>query len=626
MIHTRTERSARAGTAVGTACLVPFAIGLVFLGLVGATSALAAPQARFTPSRSSGVAPLAVHFDATPTTDSRPDVDPFHDLLFTWSFGDPDRELWRFSGRSKNSARGGLAAHVFDRPGTYEVVLTVGDAAGAASTVTHTITVHDPDQTYAGANTVCFSNTSSFSGCPSGALQVTTANFSTALNEHAGPGKRLLLRRGDSFSATARIKAYAGPTTVGAFGSGAKPVVRNTRNGPMIEPYPLSDWRVMDIEAVGSGNGGDDRMFRAEKEGSSFLLLYRLDVHGWSGNAIFFHNLTIEHYDAKTLHNNIFIVDSDVHDNVQNMIFLSGRQLAVMGTRAGNGQHHNIRCPYSERSVFQHNYVHDAGTDRYQLMKLHAGDFTPSGGVGRSLIQGRYSEYLIVADSVFYGQSWMVTIGPQSESKPEYDERVKNVIVERNVFRSDRSTRIGVNVHSMKTTLRNNIFDMSYEGTSSGRGGIHVSNFAQVQERIHGTRVYNNTCITKLSGQSCVTIGGDIVDSVVRNNLMVGSGDAFSSASGGETVMSNNIGTTSNPFVASSPHLPTEFALRSDAPASGGGYDRGTTMLDYFENPRPLANVGSPSEMDVGAVQGIPPDDAPAAPYLLPQPAPQTSP
>ena len=45
-------------------------------------------QASLAASRTIGVAPLAVHFDATGTTHSDSGVDPFHDLYYMFDFGD----------------------------------------------------------------------------------------------------------------------------------------------------------------------------------------------------------------------------------------------------------------------------------------------------------------------------------------------------------------------------------------------------------------------------------------------------------------------------------------------------------------------------------------------------------
>jgi len=65
------------------------------------------------PARTSGVAPLAVFFDASGTTDIGVTTRPFHDLEYTWSFGDPGSGTWASGAQpgvsSRNSATGPVA-------------------------------------------------------------------------------------------------------------------------------------------------------------------------------------------------------------------------------------------------------------------------------------------------------------------------------------------------------------------------------------------------------------------------------------------------------------------------------------------------------------------------------------
>src|SRR3972149_6052856 len=133
-----------------------------------ATSAHAAVTASVVPSRTSGVAPLSVFFDATTTT-SDATTRPFHDLDYAWDFGDPSAGAWALDGLPKNQAKGGVAGHVFETPGTYTVTLTVRNALGETDTQRVSITVQDPEVVFAGANTVCFSVSGNFTGGPTGA-------------------------------------------------------------------------------------------------------------------------------------------------------------------------------------------------------------------------------------------------------------------------------------------------------------------------------------------------------------------------------------------------------------------------------------------------------------------------
>ena len=81
------------------------------------------PQAAFAASPSSPVAGTAVAFDGTPSSIPAPGA-----ATYAWTFGDGA------------TATGPAASHVFVAAGSYPVTLTVTDAVGRTSSVTHTVT------------------------------------------------------------------------------------------------------------------------------------------------------------------------------------------------------------------------------------------------------------------------------------------------------------------------------------------------------------------------------------------------------------------------------------------------------------------------------------------------------
>lgn len=65
-----------------------------------------------TPSRTIGVAPLAVFFDASLTTDSAETANPIHDLDYRWSFGDANAGTWSYgSSNSVDTPGGGMSSN-----------------------------------------------------------------------------------------------------------------------------------------------------------------------------------------------------------------------------------------------------------------------------------------------------------------------------------------------------------------------------------------------------------------------------------------------------------------------------------------------------------------------------------
>lgn len=596
---------------------------LVACGLLAAGVASAQPTAAFAPSRSHGVAPLYVFFDATTTTHSDGGIEPFSDLEYVWTFSDFDAGTWQTSGKDKNRALGPVAAHVFDEPGSYLVMLRVVDEQGQTSTVSHRIAVQDPNAVFHGSSTLCFSNDTDFAGCPTASQHITTSSFAEALS-HAAPGRRLLLARGDSFDANEQATIDEGPGVIGAFGSGPRPIVTSSLDVHMIRTRPAEDWRIMDLDIRGSGIGGQDRLVKGEKEGSRQLLFYRLDMTGFGGNAILLHHLQIDSSNGERLHQEIAVVDCNVTDNTQNMVFIAAEHLAVMGNVVTDGEHHLVRSPFSSPGVFQHNVLARAGTGQFLLLKIHSGDFTPVGGAGTSVVNGRYNEKFIVSDNQFTGAEWSVALAPQSSSSEQYDERVRRVIVERNVFRSDANTQNHLVIRASHVTVRNNILDFSVGG-GSGKGGINIGDYDVLLETPTGNRVYNNTCRSLETSHSvdiaCVRTFSGVLDTVVRNNLLMSlspSAAPLKSEAGPETVESNNVLTVSSPFVEAAPQMPEEYALDPSALAVDGGYDIRTTRLDFFEKRRPLSGVGSPSQVDVGAIEGsVDPVQPIAAPEIV---------
>ena len=188
-----------------------------------------------TASRTSGVAPLAVFFDATGSSGGAGER-AFHELDYRWDFGDETSGAWRrwdgggwVSGdRPKNEASGPLASHVFERAGTYTVTLQVMAPDGAVSQRAVQITVSDPAVVYGGEKTVCVSTTGDYGGCPSGARRVRTSDFDQARG-YAQPGTRVLLRRGERWTLgrTATLSG-AGPVTLSAYGTGERPRIVTT--------------------------------------------------------------------------------------------------------------------------------------------------------------------------------------------------------------------------------------------------------------------------------------------------------------------------------------------------------------------------------------------------------------
>jgi hypothetical protein len=135
-----------------------------------------------------------------------------------------------------------MAAHLFETGSAtpYMVTLTGYDAIGSFATKVQAITITPASTQWPAAATVCINpiGDSNFAGCP-GATFFNTNSMATALGNISGTVKRILFKRGGNFSTAGDFEiTTAGPGLVGAYGSGAKPII----NGDIT--VSGTDWRV----------------------------------------------------------------------------------------------------------------------------------------------------------------------------------------------------------------------------------------------------------------------------------------------------------------------------------------------------------------------------------------------
>ena len=487
-------------------------------------------------SRSRGVAPLSVVFDATssdaiarpPESDGRRE---YADLHYAWDFDDASAGTWAVDGRSRNGAIGYVAAHVFETPGVYDVRLTVSDASGVLGRYVVSVEVEDPDVVYAGEATVCVSNTEQFVGCPADARTLGGAGDLAAVAPLIASGTRVLLRRGDRFAASETVRLRLdGPFTLGAFGDCERPDARGIcANAPLIESSlsegsvfdddrgGTRDLRVMDLTFVDLAGGGANAMWGGYEMRQ--ILWLRLAMTGFAGA------LGAGHWETRG-HDEITVANCRTERSRGQGAYIGARRLALLGNRFADGlTSHVVRVWHAPLSVIAHNDISGSSVESdsgRHALKLHGPREELLTDPGPTGLDER-THHVVIAHNVFGGSGpWPVAIGPQNGV---YDERLSDILVVGNRFLarhgtpSVRPVQRSLVIWARHVTVVNNVFsgdgahDMHYSGVSVGRRGSEPPPL--------GVRVLHNTFFRGAGGRwsYAVRVGEEATGTVIRNNF-----------------------------------------------------------------------------------------------------------
>lgn len=560
-------------------------------------------------SRFTGVAPLAVFFDASGTTTTPATPRPFHDLGYGWNFGDsgPSAGNWTTGSRpgasSKNAATGPVAAHVYETAGTYDVTLTITDGANIVTNACVRIAVLDPDVVFAGANTICFSQSGNFTEAPcnaAGTVQVPgpglTFNSAIAM---AAPGKRLLFRRGESWDVpTAARLMVNGPGIIGSYGSApAAPLVRGTGGGTMLaisdgSSPNISDWRVMDLEIDGLGDPTTNAVIGAG--GASQITFLRLNAHNVKNGVQFSESILLVLGPPHALYDQIAIVGSTIQNlddgggttcsppggfNGGVGMFLQANQLAVLGNNVVDATQaeHVVRIQFADRAAIQSNNLRLPACTKTALTVRAVTQ-------GSATVTTYTTQKMVISDNLLEaGQSQIpFQIEPSASSQ---DQRLRDIIVDGNLVRgSGGSAQVGLQVSADEVTIRNNVFDLTgaftYTCTILRQSGA---------EPAHSElRVYNNTCFTSdvtgnplrivqaQTGASNITIANNLgyAPSAGASQVVLNLG--ATGITGGSGTFGNSMdaqiqGTSPNFVGGLSPSNASDFALNSPSYAINNG-------------------------------------------------------
>jgi hypothetical protein len=527
------------------------------------------------PNRTSGLAPLAVHFDAMATQwKGHSDLDVVRDLTYEWDFGDPQAGSWNHGvvrGSRNDDCCSPLAAHVFADPGKYTVTLTVRDGSKGVAVVTTSIDVQDPAVAVPKTAWLCISQGNDFTGCPTGAQHktVSVANLPSATTQALEQDgyQVLLFRRGETWTLSGKAVSVSSKVKkevlVRDFGNGALPkfVYQNAVDYvPMLDAGNAA--APVTFFQLAVDGGGDTAQTRAFQLGN-FTHVRACSVTTTSVGAI------AQDRNDSMLSENDFESLGVKGKGIG--VYETGSRMALLGNLVSDvtqGEH-VVRLQIGIHSVVAHN----------DLLKPHDGKHALT-------IRGITKGFAVVDNYLAESQLWALYLGPQNAQSPM--EQVEYGVVERNLIEGQLSPIAIMGPHM---TVRNNMLmgsDTSCVQISQKCGACPVPDEIDV---LHNSCYSDSTSDVELlkisQSKSSRLIGG----------LLYAPGAAKVSASSGTVSASANLATKTNPF-AGVPSLvkPDASQMKLSANAQGA-IDQAPALdevvYDLFGTERVKPDIGA---------------------------------
>jgi hypothetical protein len=594
-----------------------FAIAAPPDGLVATAHAI---TPMMTCSRSAGTSPLAIVCSTVGTTSKSTDY-PYHEIQYSWSFGDsnsnptgvcgsltaPGEGFWRCGSNpganSKNTATGPVAGHVYevkegDGNKTFTVSVTMFDGVHTA-TRSQMITVADPASSYA-TSTICFMNApgNTDPACPAGGTVVGgTSAFDSALAScltRTSP-RRCLFRRGDTFNTGTSFVATGGSVTIGAYGSGAQPIIvrtTETETAIKISSTKVNDLRIMDLEIKGATSSPADKGACISVSANvTNILLLRTRCHDIGKGVIMTgaNGITGSVIQDSLIYNiNAASGGVGIYGQATLSAYM-GNHVGPFGTAA----EHSIRCQPCRLVDISNNTITTPGTSGKTLLTIRAAEHLKDAGSYKN----PDSQYIHIGDNKLIGTAsiQMFQVAPASANQNNW---ISDVIAERNWIVFGAVTQQGYLSAAVRTTVRNNLCDAS--GGPSGGICFSTRPVDRTGNVPHPDRnsYFNNTCYDSAPGNSfyCILLDGSdtghgvthqVNNAVVENNLahapnkkaayLVRAIPGTGSITGTRGTSSNASGNSSDtqvkstrPWLAASPVNPIDFKPAGSYAAGGG--------------------------------------------------------
>ena len=538
--------------------------------------------------RKSGVSPLLMFFDATGTTSTAVTRNgtPFQDISYRWNFGDTGNSgtgSWangsNAAQNSKASATGAVAAHLYITNGadtTYAVTVTAYDGSTTASCQLQ-VTAYDPagPNGFPGTETTCVYNSAAGSTCPVGAALLQTQSVTAALSSAFGSNRRVLFLCGDRFSGSYTIGSGVSRASIGAYGgcestSTNRPVFQNNSGDTIsLTANNPTDIRIADIDFE-DGSGNARAIANGGGLGETQITLYNLNCNGM--NACYHLSQATQsgliestatgmatmtgtywNYAANNCLNGSAAASCGGMPGYYSVDYnaLLGSNLDGQGAASGAAGIDTVRIAACRLCVIANNTFQNAN-NMGAVLKLHSANTATN----QALWIGQYTEYVEISDNVFTGAAGaqLVETGPQNQ---QYDERLREIVVERNLFRGV-SGGFGrqILVSALNETVRDNIFHVTAADLSAPQYAAQVAQRG-VEPVPQYVELYNNTCYALQAMGSCMAFdatgfAAPGTNSWAGNNLFYNNGTStpvIVDNGSGNTVSDNSADSSADPLL-----------------------------------------------------------------------------
>jgi hypothetical protein len=467
-------------------------------------------------SRTSGVAPLSVFFDATGTTglydteffeaDDDAVNGSYMDATFYWDFDTTNVDATI----DHKYASGFVTTCVFKEPGTYTVQLKVYDNTGYIGYKNITITVSE------------FSGTTYYVADDIGDDEANGTTIATPFKtpEHAlsfiGANVRILFKNGNTFTISSAVgrSAITGPAIISGYSdpsdpSSDKPIIHSTaQDTDYVTMYfnGCSDIRIMNIAATATAESSSPR---------SPSGIY------WNANCNNMLKYNTEEYNLGGLSMGANGQYGAIAECIFHDVTSTGWTSAEEGTADGGAIIGNY--VYNKSNVdsnTQHVYRLQGGTRYFFGFNRFEGDIIVSEDA--LTIRGNSSKIVIYKNRI---KGWVQTISPQNRnSSLEYQHHCiidSNLIIGQRLYSGD--SQVAIMLDSKDIVVRNNII-YDYEFPV----GILNDSVVGYARRI---RAYNNTMIKTTADTLAFNpfyIDTNCTGIFLRNNIMLDIGGSNS--------------------------------------------------------------------------------------------------